>query len=229
MLAHRRRVRWGTGDLGLVGDATRHHPRGCRPCRGAREPSRGRIPGACVKRGRRARIHRGAKYPVSSPPASVEPQRCGKPNRKFRRGAVDAPPFANSVEFTLPSVSGSSPRSLRQAPRAWARACPRGPRDPGLPFRLAPGSSDEPCFGQQKTLRSGWLGRVRVRRTVDLALCEIAPMSRAHAVDRPEAVRQSAEFFKSVMHHRAHVRSRTAVLAKVAGHTPRHGRCQQGK
>ena len=34
-----------------------------------------------------------------------------------------------------------TPRSLRQAPRFWARACRREPRDPGLPFRLAPG-----CF-----------------------------------------------------------------------------------
>jgi hypothetical protein len=34
-----------------------------------------------------------------------------------------------------------SPRSLRQAPRAWARAFPREPRDPGLPFRHRAGRS----------------------------------------------------------------------------------------
>jgi hypothetical protein len=39
-------------------------------------------------------------------------------NQKFFRGAVIAPPIANSEEFALPSVSGSSPRSLQQAPRA---------------------------------------------------------------------------------------------------------------
>ena len=49
------------------------------------------------------------------------------------------PQLANSEKFALPSVSGSSPRSLRQAPRAWARACPRELRDPGLPFRPLPG------------------------------------------------------------------------------------------
>jgi hypothetical protein len=49
--------------------------------------------------------------------------------------------FADSSKSALSSVSGSSPRSLRQAPRAWARAYPREPRDPGLPFRLSPAIS----------------------------------------------------------------------------------------
>jgi hypothetical protein len=31
------------------------------------------------------------------------------------------------------------------------------------------------CFGQQKTLRSGWLGRVRVKRTVDLVYARSLP------------------------------------------------------
>jgi hypothetical protein len=86
-------------------------------------------------------------------------------SRRCRRAAC-CEPFG----FALPSVSGSSPRSLRQAPRAWARALPREPRDPGLPFRPLPGCSVGPCGGQQKTLRSGRLGRVRGKRTVDLAV-----------------------------------------------------------
>jgi hypothetical protein len=124
---------------------------------------------------------------------------------KFRRGAVDAPPIANSSESALPSVSGSSPRSLRQAPRTWARASPREPRDPGLPFRLAPGNSNEPCCGQQKNPPEHLAREGPFRRTVDLALCEVAPMSRARATDRPQAVRQLAGSFKSVVHHLAHV------------------------
>src|SRR5215813_5071997 len=63
---------------------------------------------------------------------------------------ADAPPIANSLELALPSVSGSSPRSLRQAPRAWARASPREPRDPGLPFRLSPGNFLEDASDNKK-------------------------------------------------------------------------------
>jgi hypothetical protein len=59
--------------------------------------------------------------------------------------------LANSEESALPSVSGSSPRSLRQAPRAWARALPREPRDPGLPFRPQAGQTS---FGE-RALPSG--------------------------------------------------------------------------
>jgi len=70
--------------------------------------------------------------------ASLQPHRDAA-NINSAAALIDAPPIANSEEFALPSVSGSSPRSLRQAPRAWARALPREPRDPGLPFRLAPG------------------------------------------------------------------------------------------
>jgi len=42
---------------------------------------------------------------------------------KFCRGAVNGAPRQRTLErFALPSVSGISPRSLRQAPGAWARA-----------------------------------------------------------------------------------------------------------
>jgi hypothetical protein len=57
----------------------------------------------------------------------------------------------------LPLVSGSSPRSLRQAPRAWARAKAARTPGSGSPVPACAGtSSSEPCVGQQKTLRKLW-------------------------------------------------------------------------
>jgi hypothetical protein len=89
-------------------------------------------PPQCVRQRRDSNpLCHGAKYPRSSPPALVEPQIRGKPNYKIILcGAIDTPLIANSEEFALPSVSGSSPRSLRQAPRAWARAFSRA--SPGI-------------------------------------------------------------------------------------------------
>ena len=96
---------------------------------------------------------------------------CGKPNsRKFYCGAVDAPPIANpqgSLCHRCPAhrlVPSGRPRALGHARGS------REPRDPGLSFRLTPGCSNGPRGGQQKTLRSGRLGRVREKRTVDLAV-----------------------------------------------------------
>jgi len=101
--------------------------------------------------------------------------RIARPKSSARRGAANrivsvrrfdgAPLVASPEEPALSSVSGSSPRSLRQAPRAWARAFPREPRDPGLPFRRVAGKFfrlEHARSGQQKTLRSVRLGRVRV-------------------------------------------------------------------
>jgi hypothetical protein len=95
----------------------------------------------------------------------------GKPNsRKFYRGVVDTPHFANhsgSLCHRCPArrlVPSGRPRALGHAPLQ------REPRDPGLPFRPLPGCSNGPRGGQQKTLRSGRLGRVREKRTVDLAV-----------------------------------------------------------
>jgi hypothetical protein len=102
---------------------------------GAWQPLQGRLHSACVKG------VGGAKYPTSSPPASVEPLEAANQNYEINcRGALNgAPHGANPSRFALPSVSGlrlvpsDRPRALR--PRAF----PREPRDPGLPFRLAPG------------------------------------------------------------------------------------------
>jgi len=59
---------------------------------------------------------------------------------KFFRGALNgAPLLANPFKVRSAIGIRLAPRSLRQAPRFWARAFRREPRDPGLPFRLSPG------------------------------------------------------------------------------------------
>lgn len=140
------------------------------------DPAPGRVqplarphPGACAKGGSRTRVT-GAKYPASSPPASVEPRLRQTDLKNFDRGAVDAPHVANplgSLCHRCPAhrlVPSGRPRALGHAPSQ------REPRDPGLSFRRLPGCSIRPRGGQQKTLRSGRLGRVREKRTVDLAV-----------------------------------------------------------
>ena len=81
-------------------------------------------PGACVKGGIRTRFSLGAKYPKSSPPASVEPRRTRQTGLQNSSAALSTRRQLRTLErrSALPSVSGSSPRSLRQAPRTWARA-----------------------------------------------------------------------------------------------------------
>src|SRR5262249_23103629 len=112
-------------------------------------------------------------------------------------------PVRSAIGIRLP------PRSLRQAPRFWARASLREPRDPGLPFRLAPGIANELRSRKQKTLRSSRAREGPCERTIDFALSEIAPLSHACAIDRPQAVRQSGKFFQPVLHRVTHVLSRT--------------------
>src|SRR5215469_1860486 len=56
------------------------------------------------------------------------------------RGAVEARRRLRAPKNARSAIGVRlSPRSLRQAPRAWARAFSREPRDPGLPFRPEPG------------------------------------------------------------------------------------------
>jgi hypothetical protein len=81
----------------------------------------------------------GAKYPKSSPPAFVSRAKAANQmnkqilsRRSQRRAAIANLWVRSAIGIRL------APRSLRQAPRSWARACSREPRDPGLPFRLAP-------------------------------------------------------------------------------------------
>ena len=131
-------------------------------------------------------------------------------------------------------MSGSSPRSLRQAPRAWARAFSREPRDPGLPFRPQAGKQVQracAAVGQQKTLRSIWPGRVRIRgRTVDLVSGEIAPeiipMGQARAIDRPKAVRRLDVQFASAVHRLTCVVFANPIVCEGAGHKVSRENCQ---
>ena len=140
-------ARWGTFDIGVSDGNTAASFETAALWRVA--SLAGHLHSACVKGGSRTRFTLDAKYPTSSPPASVEPPAHAvtshtvirRQTEKSYAALVDAPLIASSSEPALPSVSGSSPRSLRQAPRARARAFPREPRDPGLPFRLSPGHS----------------------------------------------------------------------------------------
>jgi hypothetical protein len=67
------KARWGTGDIGVCdvcADSCFRKNR--RP--GRQRPLQGRFHDACITGGIRTRSFRGAKYPKSSPPASVEPR-----------------------------------------------------------------------------------------------------------------------------------------------------------
>jgi len=172
-------------------------------------------PGACVKGGIRTRLT-VEKYPTSSPPASVEPRASRQTDlRKIDRGAVDAPHVANhlgSLCHRCPAhrlVPSGRPRALGHAPLQ------REPRDPGLSFRRMPGCSNGPCGGQQKTLRSGRLGRVREKRTVDLAVRQ----DRSHEPGMRHRIAWSysacGQFFRSgVTSLGSWCLSRTEVLAR---------------
>jgi hypothetical protein len=74
----------------------------------------------------------------------------GKPNCKNSSRRSSGAATANPLGVRSAIGIRLAPRSLRQAPRAWARACRREPRDPGLPFRLAPGCFDEPVSDNKK-------------------------------------------------------------------------------
>jgi hypothetical protein len=148
-----------------------------------------------------------AKYPTSSPPASVEPPSKRQTGSKNSSAALSTRrPLrtpGSSLCHRYPAhrlVPSGRPRAL--GPRAF----PREPRDPGLPFRPSPVKfQNEPCFGQQKTLRSGWLGRVRQEADYRCRLREIAPMSRACAIDQRNAGRSFDEHFVSAVHCLTHV------------------------
>jgi hypothetical protein len=136
--------------------------------------------------------------------------RQSKLRNKFCRGALNIAPSRRTAKgppcHRCPACASFPPvRPRASAAHQHARA-----RDPGLSFRFSPAnSSNKPCFGKQKTLRSIWLGRVRRLYELSISLCEIAPMSRACITDWLKAIRQSDEFFVPVLHHTTHVRSRT--------------------
>ena len=107
-------------------------------------------------------------YPASSPPEKI--LRAGArqkiQDRNHKTNSVAALSLARRLselfKFALASVSGFRLVPSAQAPR-FGRARSREPRDPGLPFRLSPENFETSAApGKQKTLRSGWLGRVRL-------------------------------------------------------------------
>lgn len=152
------------------------------------EPAPGRVQALseaasrCVCQRREAYpLCRVEKYPTSSPPASVEPQTSRQTNfkkilsRRCRRAAI-CEPFG----FALPSVSGSSPRSLRQAPRTWARASPARAPGSGSPVPAIAGIFE---WAAQRAIKkpsgaAGSGGSVRSGLSI-LRSGKIAPMSRA--------------------------------------------------
>jgi hypothetical protein len=133
----------------------------------------------------------GAKYPKSSPPAFVEPQ-------------DDLRQTENHLSRRMVRAASCEPSRVRSAigVRLIASFPPAGPARLGTRvIRASPGirvsrSGFRRAFpnklrsGQQKTLRSAWLGRVRGCGLFDLASGKIAPMSRACAIDRHHAVRK---------------------------------------
>lgn len=127
-----------------------------------------------------------------------------------RRSRLWRAAYSEPDRFALPSVSGSSPRSLRQAPRFWAaRVVPREPRDPGLPFRLSPKHSNERRRKDMKNPSGAWLGRGPKSSDGRYRLRDSAPMSRAGAGQWQAAIRARGWISISVSHCSTHVRSRT--------------------
>ena len=136
-----------------------------------------------------------------------------KLQNEYCRGALEygAPP-SEPFRFALPSVDRDrSRRSLRQAPRFWTRAIARA--SPGIRvsrFHFA----ERTCFGEQKTLRSGGSGGF-VRHELRYRLCEIAPMSRARAIEWPVAIQLFDVVFDTALHCSTHVR-RTDTMSMRA-------------
>jgi hypothetical protein len=130
-----------------------------------------------------------------------------------------------------------APRSLRTGPAL--RACVRTPWDPGLPFRHRCSNSYDgrvPAFtggisnkahASKNKKPSGALAREGPCETdFRYRLGEIAPMSRACAVDRSNAVQQFAEVFKTALHCSSHVVFASGMPAKRAVFTSARCRCQ---
>jgi hypothetical protein len=113
--------------------------------------------------------------------------RRGKPDNKIgmSRRLERCAAIANPLRFALSSVSGSSPRSLRQAPRSWARAFQARAPGSGSPVPACAGMlwSYGPRFRTTKNPPERLAREGLQRRTVVSPLCEIGPMSRACVID----------------------------------------------
>jgi hypothetical protein len=78
------------------------------------------------------------------------------------------------------------------------RACPRGPRDPGLPFRLAPGNLDRLVRATKNPPEPGSGGSVNADGRFRLG--KIAPKVQACAIAWRYATQQFDDIFNSVLH-----------------------------
>ena len=113
-------------------------------------------------------------------------------------------------------------------PRAWGSRAKfaREPRDPGLPCRRPLAEFRTSALSENKK-PSGALPREGPCETdCRYRLGEIAPMSRACAVDRPKAVQQFAGVFVTALHCSSHVVFASGMPAKRAVFTCAHRRCQ---
>jgi hypothetical protein len=203
-----RRARWGTGDTGFS-ESTRVFALRNDRSRGAWQPSR--APPRCVtsQAGFEPALS-SAKYPTSSPPASVQPQHAANRNTKknlcgaLKRAAICKPlGVCSAIGIRL------APRSLRQAPR-FGHA-PAG-ASPGIRVSrsgLRREISNEPWLRTTKNPPERLAREGPCKADDRFRLREIAPMSRTSASDWPEAIRQPDELFASVGHQRTHVCSRT--------------------
>ena len=155
-LAHRQKARWGTGDIGFNDVNAGFWPRpGTGPA--TQQPCRAVSTVRDAKGGVRTRfsLERSIRHLHHQRRLSRVMRQTGLQKLFSRRSEprrYRKPPWVRSaIGVRL------APRSLRQAPRFWARACRREPRDPGLPFRLSPGNpSSEPCSENKKP--SGAIG-----------------------------------------------------------------------
>jgi hypothetical protein len=155
-----------------------------------------RFPGERSRASMAVRPSVGAKYRDPSPPGTFEPQeRCGKGNKqtnRSRRLSQMARRQANTqVRPVIGARLSASRRSLRQAPRSWARAFRREPRDPGLPFR--PGRKTLAFASRRRRTKNPpkrWLGRVRDNGSDEFVFRRIP--SRAFRTHKPTARSRSS-------------------------------------
>jgi hypothetical protein len=127
---------------------------------------------------------------------------------KFLRGALNGAATANPLGFALPSVSGlrlvpsDRPRASRHAPAGASpgiRVSRSGLRRDVSMSLLRTTKNPPERVAQEGPNRADCRSRLR----------EIAPMSRACVIEWPIAIRSSDARFVTVVHHTAHVQSRT--------------------
>ena len=169
--ASTKKVRWGTGDIGLSDGITGS------PCGKPalwRVATLARAPPQCVRQRRDSnRFFQWTKYPTSSPPASVEPQRSSSPQQTKNSSAAlstrrplrtPRSPLCHRCPAHRLVPSGK-PRALG---RARFRASP-GIRVSRSGFRRSK-ISERAWLRTTKNPPERWLGRVREMRTVELAV-----------------------------------------------------------